>query len=274
MPLRKVAPQSQVAPGTGFHFAVAATLTILFGPLLLLFVTIASYGIGTIIWLVSLYMRAKKAHAQLHGSALKVGPRQFAEVHSAATDLCAALNVKELPAIYILEDNKQNALAIKHGKNHYVILIDDIVYGAEATGNPDALRWILAHEIAHHALGHTGLFRRILTTWYKKLARLDEESCDRVAHAVLADPAATRDALALLLVGPHLYAKVDRAALEQQAREVAADKYTKKAEARESHPFLLHRYAKLIPMMPRLPVTGVPARTISPSQVPAAENVL
>lgn len=55
-------------------------------------------------------------------------------------------------------------------------------------------------------------------------------------------PQAAHDALALLLIGPQLFAKVNRAALEQQADEVVRDKHFKKSERKLSHPLLLRRY--------------------------------
>lgn len=252
MPLNSVDLKAHAAPGTAKHKAIGILLFVLFGPLLLLFFTLVTYGIGPIIWFVVSITRTKKARAQLHGSAVKVSARQFPDIHRSVLEMSRALGLTTAPDVYILEDNTQNAFAIKHGKQGYVVLIDDVVHGAISTGNPEALRWIVAHELAHHALGHTGWMHRTISSKYLPLARLDEDSCDRVAHALLNDPTATRDALALLIIGPHLYSRIDRAALEQQAREVAADKHTKKAERTMSHPLLLSRYASLLPLMPKL----------------------
>ena len=82
----------------------------------------------------------------------------------------------------------------------------------------------------------------MITKSYATLSRLDEFSCDAVAHALVGDAAAAQDALTLLLIGPQLFAKVNRVALEQQAGEVAADKNSKKSERKLSHPLLLRRY--------------------------------
>ena len=85
-----------------------------------------------------------------------------------------------------------------------------------------------------------------MSSSYKPLARLDEFSCDAVAHALTGDPASSKDALALLLVGPHLFRSVDRAALDQQATQVEGDKYSARAERTLSHPLLLRRYARVM----------------------------
>jgi hypothetical protein len=106
--------------------------------------------------------------------------------------------------------------------------------------------FIVGHELAHHALGHTGLIRGQVRQMWKPLSRLDEYSCDAVANALCGNLKAGRDALILLLIGPQLFKKVNRDALDEQAREVVANKYTKQAEKKLTHPLLLSRYARLV----------------------------
>lgn len=249
---RSVNVHSLRTPGTDFHELIGWILLLTLGPLLILFFTVATYGLGPIIWLVYALTRTRKARALLHGSAVKVTPRQFPAIFKSASEIARSFGLKETPEVYIMEDNKQNAFATKHGAKSYVVLLDDVVHGAMATNNPKVLEFILAHEIAHHALGHTGTMRGTISSKYRPLSRLDEFSCDAVANAYVQDGAATRDALALLLVGPQLFSSLDRAALDVQAREVAADKYTKKAERALTHPTLLHRYGRILPSLPRV----------------------
>lgn len=241
-------PKKYVAPGTGFHSLVGWSLFFIVGPLMIAATVMGTMGLALIGWLIAAllyYFRLKKTKARLMGSALRVGADQFPEIHNAASAISRMMGLDE-PAIFIVEDNQQNAFAIKHGSKSYVILIDDIVFGALATGNAGALNFILAHELAHHALGHTGTLRSMVTQYYKPLSRLDEFSCDAVAHAVIGDPQAARDALALLLIGPQLFGRVNKAALDRQAREVADNKYSKQAEHGMTHPLLLRRYSKIV----------------------------
>lgn len=240
--------KSHVAKGTGFHAAIGWLVFIFIGPFVVLATIVVTYGIALLVWLVvavQRIMRAKKARAQLRGSAVRVDATQFPEIHQAAVGMADRLGLKQCPDIYIIEDNQQNAAALKHGSTQYVILIDDIVFGAMATGNQRIIDFVVAHELAHHALGHTGTLRSRVSQFYRPLSRLDEFSCDAVAAALIDDRAAAQDALVLLLIGPQLFAQVDRTALHEQALEVEADKYTKKAESGQHHPLLLHRYAAL-----------------------------
>lgn len=240
--------KSHVAPGTRLHSFIGWGVLVIVGPVLILFTVLATYGVALIAWLLAgvfYSSRQRKARAQVCGSAVKVGPQQFPEIHAMAREMAERLGLAECPDIYVMEDNQQNAFALKHGSKRSVVLVDDIVHGALATGNTRALQFILAHELAHHALGHTHMLRSLIRSSYLPLSRLDEFSCDAVAHALVGDAAAARDALILLLVGPHLFHRLDRPALDQQASEVAKDKYSKKAEARLTHPLLLRRYARI-----------------------------
>lgn len=247
--MTQIDARQYVAAGTGLHTVIGYAILFIVGPILIAATVVATMGFALLGWLIAgifYFSRMKKARAALRGSALRVDQTQLPTIHEQTRDLCARLGIAEAPEVYIIEDNQQNAFALKHGAKSYVVLIDDIIHGAMNTGNEKVLTFILSHELAHHALGHTGWLRRIVSTSYKPLARLDEFSCDAVARALTGEAAAAKDALALLLIGPHLFRSIDRAALDQQALEVAADKYSAKAEHTLSHPLLLRRYARVM----------------------------
>lgn len=237
-----------VAKGTGFHLGVGWFVLLVIAPILLVGAVIASWGIVLVVWLLWAAFsvtRAARARAQLKGAAVRVGAEQFPEIYQVAQTMAKRLNLKECPEIYIVEDNTQNASAVKHGSKQSILLIDDIVFGALATGNVGVLHFIIGHELAHHALGHTNYLRRLISTKNLALSRLDEYSCDAIGHALVGDSSSARDAMALLLIGPQLFNQVNRQALDQQAQEVMADRHTKKVEKLMSHPLLLSRYGRL-----------------------------
>lgn len=238
-----------VAKGTRLHTAVGWLVLVLAAPLIILVTILGTYGIALIFWVIAgltYRLRFKRAYAQLRGSSLEITPQQFPEIYQTAAELSERMGLKEVPEIFIIEDNTQNAMAMKLASKNFVILLDDIVHGAECTGNKQALSFIIAHELAHHALGHTGTIRRFLSQYHKPLSRLDEFSCDAVAHAMVGDSTAARDALALLLVGPHLFSRVNLEALDRQAADAESDKNSKAAERNLSHPLLLRRYHRLV----------------------------
>lgn len=110
---------------------------------------------------------------------------------------------------------------------------------------PTALQFIIGHELAHHALGHTSLFRLALARVVKPLSRLDELSADATALQLLGNREAATDGMLMLTIGPQLIPYVDRDALLRQASEVAENKLSKKAEAGLTRPLALRRLAAL-----------------------------
>lgn len=211
--------------------------------------TAVTYGFALLIlpigWLVE-YFNRKKIMALLKGSSIEVGPDQFGELHSCAVVFAQRLGMKELPAIYIVEGNVINAAAARVGSRQVITLIDDVVDACLRSGDPRAIAFILAHEMAHHALGHTGRWQTMLTTSFKKLSRLNELSCDAVALALIGERQVAAQAMIVLLTGPQLVPYVNVEALLRQAQAVAKDKTSLKAEQRLSHPLLLRRLQRLL----------------------------
>jgi Zn-dependent protease with chaperone function len=249
MNMPEINAQNHVAPGTGLHLFIGWAVLVITFPILFLFSLLVSYGLALfawIWWVIHYTGNIKRAHAQLRGSALHVTETQLPQYHQLTHTYAQRLGLSECPEVYIIENNQQNAMAMKFGSRKAVVLMDDLVYGSLATGNERAIAFIIAHELAHHALGHTGFFRSLITSRYKTLSRLDEFSCDAVAHALVGDLDAAKDAFCLLLVGPQLFAAVARAALDQQALEVTGNPYSKKSERPLTHPLLLRRYAALV----------------------------
>lgn len=233
--------KNYVAKGTGWHTAVGFTLAILG----FLFLTLISYGIALIAIVIAAiwdFFRQRKAEAMLHGSAIKAGPDQFPEIFACLNAFAQRLGMREFPDVYIIEDNTNNAAAVKVGRRKVVLLIDDIVDSCLRSGDARTLAFVIAHELAHHRLNHTNTLRAYVSRAYKPISRLDELTCDAVANQLVGDTAISLQALALLLSGPQLAAHVNYEALTRQADEVANNKLSKKAEKTLTHPLILRRY--------------------------------
>ena len=211
---------------------------------LVVILSVASGGILLIVMLFAPLIEAfnrKKAEATLRGSALQIGPNQFGELYESAKIIAQRLGLKNVPDIFLLEDNTINAAAGKVGSRSVIVLVDDTVNACILTGNLQSLNFILAHEMAHHAFGHTNMIRGYLSQMLKSLSRKDEFSCDRVASEIVNDSEAAVDALCILLAGPQLYPYLERDALIQQAAQVERNKHSKKAEKTMTHPLMLRR---------------------------------
>lgn len=232
-----------VEPGTGLHQTLAYGVAAF---ALLAFIA-STMGVGLIALAVAPiadWLLRRRTMARLRGSALQVTERQMPQVYASARAIAARLGLSSVPDLFIVESNVLNAAAARVGRRRVVLLVDDAIDACLMTGNLAGLNFLIAHELAHHALGHTGVVRAYLAMVYRQLSRLDEFSADAVAAEIVDDPSAVASALTTLLTGPQLLAYVNREALFMQAAEVERDSYSKKSESALTHPLLLRRIAR------------------------------
>lgn len=235
-----VDPTQLVEKGTSGTVALAYIISVI-GVIVGGLLTWGLVWLGLLIAPLADYFNRKKTMALIRGSGIQVGPQQFPEIYNCAAGFAQRLGMNELPEIFIVEGNVINAAAMRVGGRKVIILLDDIVDACLRSGDPQTLAFILGHEMAHHALGHTGLIRSMFGMSLKKLSRLDEFSCDAVANQLVGNPRTSARALTTMLSGPQLIRYIDLAQLAVQASAVASDKHSVKAERRLSHPLLLRR---------------------------------
>ena len=238
-------PSKYIAEGTSWRVTLA---WIAIGVLSLV-LTLSTFGaiwLFVILGVILRWWMMKRLHTLLHGSGIHVNDEQFPELWSVIKQMAARVGLKELPQVYIVEDATANGAAFKLGKAHYIMLTDNMIHGPMRSGDFRMLGFVLAHELAHIALGHTAGIRGVLGN-FPALRRLDELSADALSAALINDRNLAIKAIALLTVGPELLPSLNLEALARQAREVAANqKAWKKAEQPLSHPLLLRRIALLL----------------------------
>jgi Zn-dependent protease with chaperone function len=241
--------RDHIAPGTSFHAMIGGILGLGGAVIGALVLAAATFGVGLIILAIAgivYFGKLKQRKAIIHGSAIKVGPDQFDTVYKLVAKTAQRLNMSVVPDTYIVESNEQNAAAIKTRGQQVLMLSDDMIWGAMTTKDPAVLEFVIAHELAHHKLGHSGLLRGAMSSAHKTLSRLDEFTCDGVAAEVVGKTESSVKALALLTIGPQLLPKVNLERLVSQAKGVAANKVSRKAEKQMTHPLLLRRMARIL----------------------------
>jgi Zn-dependent protease with chaperone function len=167
--------------------------------------------------------------------AIRVDHRQYPEVHRVFTEAAAALDVTELPVLYVSQSPWIEGQAIGLDKPFIVTST-----GAVERLDPDELRCLFGHELGHVASGHA-VYRTILmilTRWAQSLSwlpvgalalraiiaamlewwRKAELSADRAGLLAGQDPAAALRLLMKLAGGGDL-TQVDTAAFLEQAAE-------------------------------------------------------
>jgi len=241
----RVDAKNHIEPGTGTAFAIASVLAIL-GTLVAIVATWGLFLVVPIVYLVIGGYLQKKARALIHGSGVQVQPNQFPEIHECVEVFKERLDIREDIDVYIVEANVANAVVVKYGKRNVILLTDDLIQGCLLSGDPRALSYVVGHELAHVALDHGGMYRKVLTSRLKKLARLDEFSADAVALALVGEAGIALKGMLLLTVGYSLLPYLNEQSILEQAAEVSANKYSRKAERGLTHPLLLNRIHRLV----------------------------
>ncbi len=212
---------------------------------LALFATLMIYPIIiALIGALVTWIYRKRILAQIRGTYIQVNDSQFPEIHRCVQEVSQALGMAEAPDVYIMEGNQLNAFAMKVVGKKMVFLLDDVVDACLRSGNPGTLTFIIAHELAHQALGHTWGPRPYIRQMVKALSRKDEFSCDAVAGRVVNNPDTCILALTILMSGPQLLKYVNMPAMVERARLVSKDKHAIKSERQLTHPLTYRRIGR------------------------------
>ncbi len=89
-------------------------------------------------------------------NAVRVGPKQFPELHMMLVEACTTMDWPDMPEFYVTQTPIVNAAAV--GVDHPFIIINS---GAVELLDADELRVIIGHELGHVMSGHA-LYRTVL----------------------------------------------------------------------------------------------------------------
>ncbi|GAC69057.1 M48 family metallopeptidase [Gordonia soli] len=206
-------------------------LGVLFGPLLLLFIRGVTY-------------------ATPRTSGVQMTPSQFPAGHRMVVEAAARYGLEYVPDAYVVLGNGQiNAFASGHGFRRYVVVYSDLFeIGGEAR-DPDALRFIISHEIGHIAAGHTSYWRQLTTTvgMYvpllgSALSRSQEYTADNFGY--YSQPSGSRGAIGVLSAGKYMLSAID---FDQFADRATHERgfFVFVVNALATHPVLTWRAAAL-----------------------------
>ncbi|MFI2072606.1 MULTISPECIES: M48 family metallopeptidase [Streptomyces] len=198
---------------------------------------------------------------------VRVGERQFPHLHALLLDACAVLDLPRVPAMYVVQDPKPNAMCI--GLDEPIIVVST---GLVELLDEEEMRAVVGHEVGHALSGHavyrtvllflTGMAVKVawiplgnlavsaIVTALREWFRKSELSADRAGLLVGQDLQASLRGLMKMAGGNHLHEMNVDAFLEQ------ADEYEKGGDLRDSvlkimnmlprsHPFTTVRAAEL-----------------------------
>jgi Zn-dependent protease with chaperone function len=182
----------------------------------------------------------------LKGDGICVSERQFPEVHRLYVSMAEKLGIKKIPPLFILQHGGVlNAFAIRFSRKNYVAVYSDVFAVYES--DPDALAFVLGHELGHVKRNHMSkAFWTLPADIYPFLgpaySRACEYTCDNIGCALTGT--AKLNGLLLLAGGADLYRKINALAWLEDAKlhKTASVKFT---GLFMSHPWLPARVENL-----------------------------
>lgn len=113
-------------------------------------------GFDQLLRVASGMLRERQYRLVYLASAVRVGPRQFADLHELLGEVCAVLDVAEPPELFVYQGAEANAVTL--GVDKPFIALSSGLY--EFT-DADERRFVLGHEVGHAMSGHA-LYQSLL----------------------------------------------------------------------------------------------------------------
>ncbi|MGP5006771.1 M48 family metallopeptidase [Brachybacterium tyrofermentans] len=154
-------------------------------------------------------------YAQLRTNAVRMSPTQFPEGYRMVVEAAQQYGMRRVPDAYVqLGNGTINAFASGHGFRRFVVVYSDLFEIGGSVRDPEALRFVIGHEVGHLAAGHVSYFRLVFTTVINMipilgpaLSRSQEYTADNFGYSYA--PAGSPGVVAVLSGGKYLNAEVN-----------------------------------------------------------------
>lgn len=149
-------------------------------------------------------------YAEQRIQGVRISPTQFPEAYQMVAEAAHAAGLRRVPDAYVVAGNGTiNAFASGHGHRRYIVIYSDLFEIGGAARNPEALRFIIGHEVGHIAAGHVSYFRLIFTSFFtqipilgKLLSRTQEYTADNFGYRFC--PQGAESVTSVLAAGKYL----------------------------------------------------------------------
>ena len=124
------------------------------------------YQLFAVIMLLPLILWIARAmmYADLRAQSVRMSPTQFPEGYRMVAEAAARQGLRRVPDAYVVSGGGTiNAFASGHGFRRFVTVYSDLFEVGGAVRDPEALRFVIGHEVGHIAAGHTSYFRLLFT---------------------------------------------------------------------------------------------------------------
>lgn len=162
-------------------------------------------------------------YARRRAESVKISPTQFPEAHRMVVALAAETGLPRTPEAYVrVGPRRWGTDAAGHGLRRYLVLSDDLFGPCGRVRDPEALAFLVAHQLGHVAAGHTGFWRRtaalggeLVPGLGAALSRAMEYTADNHAYAHVPEGA---HSVRVLAGGGNLYTRVNMGEMADRAR--------------------------------------------------------
>ncbi|MBG7587758.1 M48 family metallopeptidase [Rothia kristinae] len=154
-------------------------------------------------------------YAQIRLSGVRITPTQFPEAYRMVVEAAEAAGLRRVPDAYVMLGNGQiNAFAAGHGHRRFIAVYSDLFEIGGTARDPEALRFIIGHEVGHIAAGHVSYFRLLGLSLFNQipvlgniLSRAQEYTADNFGYRFC--PQGARGQIKVLAAGKYLNADVN-----------------------------------------------------------------
>ena len=172
---------------------------------------------------IILWVARAMLYAKLRATAVQMSPTQFPEGYRMVVEAAQQFGLRRVPDAYVTMGNGQiNAFAAGHGYRRFVVVHSDMFEIGGRARDPEALRFVIGHEVGHLAAGHISMLRLLFVTLGlnvpllgKALVRAQEYTADN--HGYTYAPAGVPGVVGVLSGGKYLGAEVNTHALADRA---------------------------------------------------------
>ncbi|VEG29770.1 Peptidase family M48 [Actinomyces howellii] len=162
-------------------------------------------------------------YARMRASGVQMTPTQFPEGYRMVVEAAQRFGLRRVPDAYVVSGGGEiNAFASGHGFRRFVAINSDLFEVGGSTRDPEALRFVINHEVGHIAAGHVSFWRGVATNLIMSvpllgpaLSRAQEYTADN--HGYDAAPQGVAGAIGLLAGGKYLGAQVNLHAMADRA---------------------------------------------------------
>ncbi|MBA5849672.1 M48 family metallopeptidase [Gordonia amicalis] len=231
---------------------VILTTTVLYAAIIILVALgmVNQILLGALAFPLVLFVIRGLTYATPRVNGVQMTPTQFPEGYRMVVEAAARFGLEYVPDAYVVLGNGQiNAFASGHGFRRFVVVYSDLFEVGGAARSPEALEFIIGHEIGHIAAGHTSYWRQLATVLGTSipllggaLSRAQEYSADNYGY--YAKPVGAPGAIGVLAAGKYMLSAVD---FDQFADRATHERgfFVHLVNAVSTHPVLTWRAAAL-----------------------------